>query len=73
MNFDKLLKAELIKQSANYYTDNYEYLGRGKKISFKRKALNFGKRILFTPLVFKTLFSSEYFYKEIFFRQRLWA
>jgi FkbM family methyltransferase len=66
MKFDKLLKAELIKQSANYYTDNFEYLGHGKHRSFKRKALNLGKRILFTPPVFKTLFSSDYFYKEIF-------
>ncbi len=66
MKFDKLLKAELIKQSANYYTDNFEYLGHGKHRSFKRKALNFGKRILFTPPVFKVLFSSDYFYKKIF-------
>ena len=57
--FSDLLRKKIISSSKRYYTDNFDHHTFSKGISAKRKRINFGKRLLYTPLTFKLLFSSN--------------
>lgn len=57
--FAALLQKRIISSSKHYHSDNFDHFTFSKGISAKRKRINFGKRLLYTPLTFKTLFASQ--------------
>jgi FkbM family methyltransferase len=63
--FDKLLKQQLIKESVNYYTNNYDYHTHNQKLKLKKKCINFAKRFFFSKSVLPILLSSEFIYRKI--------
>ncbi len=63
--FEKLLKEQLLKESVNYYTDNFDYHTHTKPIVLKKKVINFAKRFFFSKPILSILLTSGFFYKKI--------
>jgi FkbM family methyltransferase len=66
--FIDLLKQNLIKEAANYYSDNYDYYVHPLKKPFRKKLINTGKRLFYQRFIFKILFRSDYIYQGIFLK-----
>lgn len=66
MSFSELLKNQLIEESKNYYTDNYDYYSHPRKKPVIKRVINFGKRILYQEHIFRSLFKSDFLYIKIF-------
>lgn len=59
MEFKLRLRDRLLEAAGDYHTDNYDFHSFSQDIPFKKKLINTGKRVLYTPLVFRGIFSSE--------------
>ena len=66
MTFDKLLKKQLLKESGNFYTDNYDYHTHTQGRSTKKKIINVLKWFFFSKPILTILLSSSYIYKDLF-------
>lgn len=66
MDFKARLKEEIIESGKNYYTDNYDYYSHPVQLPFKKRAVNFGKWLLFRKPFFQLIFKSEGIYQNIF-------
>ncbi len=51
MTFKELLRKQLLAESGNYYTDNYDYNTHPEKLKAKKKLVNFMKRIMFSKAI----------------------
>lgn len=51
MTFKELLKKQLLEESGNFYTDNYDYNTHPEKLKTKKKIINFFKRIVFSKAI----------------------
>ncbi len=63
--FLELLKQELLKNSSNYYIDNYDSYTFGDKKPFKKALINSGKRIFFSKPALTFLLSNDFLYKKV--------
>lgn len=68
MIFYELLKSQLIIESSNYFTDNYDFYSHPAKKKLKKRIINFGKRILYTNTTFSLIFKSDFVFKNIFLK-----
>jgi FkbM family methyltransferase len=68
MKFEVLLKNYLLRESLNYYKDNYDYYNQPFPIPFKKNLINIGKRIIFTRFLLKYFFKSNFIFERIFLR-----
>ena len=66
MSFKELLKAEIIENGSNYYTDNRDYYSHPDAVPFNKKLINVGKRLLFRKPFFKIVFKSDFIYSKLF-------
>jgi FkbM family methyltransferase len=65
MMFEKLLKEQLLKESTNFYTDNYDYYTHTRPITSKKKIINFAKRFFFSKSILSILLTSGFIYKKL--------
>ena len=64
MGFYEALHANLLQETKNHYTDNYDYVSKGE-IPVKKKVYNFIKDILFSPFVFRYFTSTPYIFNHL--------
>lgn len=64
MSFYKELEKNLIKESGNYYSNNYDFLSHGKK-SFRKKISNLIKLIIFHPAIVRYLISNKFIFNNL--------
>lgn len=64
--FYDLLKAQLITESSNYYTDNRDPYANEKKGSLKRTLVNFLKRFFYSKPMITILVSNDKIFKKYF-------
>jgi len=66
MEFNSILKTQLLKESNNYYSNNYDYFSRGKQKSLLKKSINVGKWFLFRERIFRLFFWNDFLYYNLF-------
>lgn len=64
--FLDILKEELLKNSLNYYTDNYDYYTFGEKKPFKKALVNQLKRVFFSRPLLAPVLKNDYLYHNFF-------
>jgi FkbM family methyltransferase len=68
MEFRQTLKSQLLKESKNFYLDNYDYFSRGPQKSVLKKVINVGKWIFFREEIFRLFFWNSFLYDTLFLR-----
>lgn len=64
MSFYQELEQNLIKESNNYYSNNYDFLSHGKK-SFRKKISNLVKLVIFHPAIIRSLISNKFIFNKL--------
>src|SRR4051812_41425264 len=60
------LKIEIRSHLKNYYRDNYDHTVKPLTIGFKKRTINFLKKIVFTEYALGVFLHSDLFYKNFF-------
>jgi FkbM family methyltransferase len=64
--FLEALKKQLLIESSNYYSDNFDYYTFGKKKGLKKAAINQLKRLFFNRVALGIILNNKFLYRKFF-------
>lgn len=64
--FLNTLREELLKNSSNYYSDNYDYYSFGNKKPLKKALINQLKKVFFSSTFLRPVLKSDFLYRRFF-------